>query len=254
MRFLEPLLTKLSLLTVMSTWISGLLRRVVSDLATFSDVTNIPEDVLDTFIVSLERVYRELTVMDAISQITPSQREAYNVVRTSLSTLRSQLESRQQYRSQQVGLLAVSVGCVGRPRFDIPNDILSCLIENGFSVPQIAELLGVSVRTVRRRMSEIGLSVREQYSTITDQELDRHVREIQLEFPMCGNRQMCGHLLSRGFRLQQYRVREAQRRIDPEGSLLRRLFTISRREYSVPAPRSLFYIDGNHKLIRLVPP
>ena len=92
-----------------------------------------------------------------------------------------QLESRQQYTSQQVGLLAVSVGCVGR---------------KGFSVPQIAELFGVSVRTVLRTMSEIG----------TDQELDRHVREIQLNFPKCGNRQMYGHL---GFRLQQYHVTEA---------------------------------------------
>ena len=127
--------------------------------------------------------------MDAISQITPSQREAYNVVRTSLSTLCFQLESRQQYRS---GLLAVSVGCVGRPIFDNPNDILSCLIENGFSVPQIAELLRVSDRSICE-------------GTVFHNhrpELDRHVREIQLEFPMCGNRQMNGHLLSRGFRLQ----------------------------------------------------
>lgn len=111
-------------------------------------------------------------------------------------------------------------------------------------------MLGVSVRTIRRRMSDIGLFIRQQYSTITDGELDRHVREIQLEFPMCGNRQMQGHLLSRGFHLQQNRVRESQRRVDPEGTLLRRLHTIHRRKYSVPAPRSLYHIDGNHKLIR----
>lgn len=61
---------------------------------------------------------------------------------------------------------------------------------------------------------------------------------------------MQAHLLSRGFRLQQHRVRESQRRIDPEGSMLRRLNGIHRREYSVPAPRSLYHIDGNHKLIR----
>ena len=71
---------KLYLLTVMSTRIPGLVRRVASDLSTFSDVTIIPEVVLDTFIVSLVRVYRELTIMDANTQITQSRREAYNVV------------------------------------------------------------------------------------------------------------------------------------------------------------------------------
>ena len=73
---------------------------------------------------------------------------------------------------------------------------------------------------------------------------------IQHEFSMCGNRQMLGHLLSRGIRIQQVCVREAQKRIDPSGTMLRRLSVLNRREYSVPAPRCLFHIDGNHKLIR----
>lgn len=62
--------------------------------------------------------------------------------------------------------------------------------------------------------------------------------------------QMSGHLLSRGIRIQRHRLRESMRRIDPEGTLARRLHVIHRRCYSVPAPRSLFHIDGNHKLIR----
>lgn len=40
------------------------------------------------------------------------------------------------------------------------------------------------------------------------------------------------------------------RRVDPEGTIARRLSTINRRVYSVPAPLSLWHIDGNHKLIR----
>lgn len=62
---------------------------------------------------------------------------------------------------------------------------------------------------------------------------------------------MIGHLTSRGFRIQQLRVRESMRRVDPEGTIARRLFTINRRVYSVPSPLSLWHIDGNHKLIRL---
>ena len=90
---------------------------------------------------------------------------------------------------------------------------------------------------------------RKQYSIIIDQELDNLVSQIQHQFPTCGNQQMQAHLLSRGLRLQQLRIRESRRRVDPEESLLRRLNGIFRREY-VPAPRSLYHIDGNHKLIR----
>lgn len=67
---------------------------------------------------------------------------------------------------------------------------------------------------------------------------------------MCGNWQMQGHLPARGYHIQQHRIREAQQRIDPQGSVLRRLNAIRRRVYSVPAPLSLWHIDGNRKLIR----
>ena len=67
---------------------------------------------------------------------------------------------------------------------------------------------------------------------------------------MCGNSQMRGHLLARGFRVQQTRIREAQRRVDPAGAVIRRLRVLNRREYSVPSPLSLYHIDGHHKLIR----
>lgn len=99
-------------------------------------------------------------------------------------------------------------------------------------------------------MTEFGLSIRAQYSIITNAELDGIVREIQGQFLMCGNRQMQGYLLSRGYRIQQSRIRESQRRVDPEGSIIRRLHVLNGREYSVPSPRSLYHIDGYHKLIR----
>ena len=40
------------------------------------------------------------------------------------------------------------------------NILLEALINTGFSVPQIADILVVSVRTVRRRFSEYGLAIR----------------------------------------------------------------------------------------------
>ena len=227
------------------------LRRVSSDLSSFADGRDIPEDVLDSFIVSLEFVYRELVVLDTTSQLTRPQSEALTIVRDSLSTLISIQERRAIFEVDSFHQVqTVQTGVVGRPSFDVSPHQLSFLIENGFSVPQMSDMVGVSVRTIRRRMTDFGISIRAQYSTIADGELDRLVSEFQAQYPLCGNRQMQGHLLSRGYRIQQSRVRESQRRVDPDGAIIRRLHVLNRREYSVPAPRSLYHIDGYHKLIR----
>ena len=52
------------------------LRRLSSDLSVFTDGRDIPEDVLDSFIVSMEFVYRELIVLETTSQLTPFQCQA----------------------------------------------------------------------------------------------------------------------------------------------------------------------------------
>ena len=114
----------------------------------------------------------------------------------------------------------------------------------------MAEMIGVSLRTIHRRKSEYGLSITSQYATLTDDELDHLVICIQDQFPTCGNRQMYGHLLSQGHRVQQRRIRECQCRTCPEGTMMRRLGCLRRREYKVAAPCSLYHIDGNHKLVR----
>lgn len=44
-------------------------------------------------------------------------------------------------------------GSRGRPSFNISESQLSFLIEHGFQVPVIAKLLGVSTRTIERRMA-----------------------------------------------------------------------------------------------------
>ena len=58
-------------------------------------------------------------------------------------------------------------------------------------------------------MSEYDLIGHAMYSQLTDQQLDEVVRDIQSHFPTCSNRQMQGHLLSRGIRVQQQRITAA---------------------------------------------
>ncbi len=145
-------------------------------------------------------------------------------------------------------------GSPGRPKFNIPYEQLNFLVERGFTTVKMAELLGVSVRTIERRFHDFGLSVRATYTEITDVQLDETVRGIMLILPNTGYKRMSGYLRSRGIRIQQKRVREAMRRVDPEGTILRALEmnVIQRRVYSVPSPLALWHIDGNHKLIRYI--
>ena len=230
----------------------NILLRIDSDLSIYGDGRSISDDVLDSIIVSLEFVYRELLVLEATSQLNQLQQQAIDFVKSCLFIARSVSEYRKLIDFTLIGSRPPvnHTVLVGRPSFDIPYDQLLYLIENRFSVSAIADMLGVSARTIRRRMDDYGLSIRDQYSHITDQQLDEVVYMIQQQFPMCGNRQIQGFLLSYGLRIQQTIIRESQRRVDPNGAIIRRLSVLNRREYSVPSPLSLYHIDGHHKLIR----
>uniref|UniRef100_A0A672QQ08 Integrase core domain-containing protein n=1 Tax=Sinocyclocheilus grahami TaxID=75366 RepID=A0A672QQ08_SINGR len=70
-------------------------------------------------------------------------------------------------------------GVMGRPKFTIENEKIKSLLDIQLPVPFIAKLLGVSERTVFRRMREFGLSVSDSYSTMGDQELDMLVTNIK---------------------------------------------------------------------------
>ncbi len=121
----------------------------------------IPEDTLDSFIMSVELVYRELIVLDATDQLNSEQQVETDIIRSSLSTFRSLRDLRhmeEYYSISQVQSLRTRF--IGRPRFQIPREQLSL---NRFSVPQITDMLGVSIRTIRRTMDEYVLSTRVVY-------------------------------------------------------------------------------------------
>ena len=60
--------------------------------------------------------------------------------------------------------------------------------------PTLHTYWGTSVRTIRRRMEEFGLSVSDFYSSISDNDLDGIVIEVLAHFPNSGYRMMAGHL------------------------------------------------------------
>ena len=67
--------------------------------------------------------------------------------------------------------------------------------------------------------------------------------------PYAGESYVSGGLRACGIFVQRYRVREILRTIDPVGRALHRRAAIQRRQYNVRAPKHLWHIDGNHKLV-----
>ena len=211
---------------------------------------NSRSDHLDSVAYRTDWLYnclvRYLGVSDAISdQLVSLVRDARDL----LDVLLHQNTASHSYRVEQV-----SSGGRGRPKFDVSREQLEFLLEGGFSIPDVAKLLGLTLRTTERRLKEFAISSGQFFTAIDDQTLDCTVQTILVSFPSYDYRRMTGAVLSREIRVQQTRIRESMRRVNPEGVLLRALTinTVNRRRYSVYAPLALWHIDGNHKLIRLV--
>lgn len=230
------------------------LRAIIADLNDDCTGSGITLDTAEGYKWRIELMYRDLLAKECLNgEISDAEgialhylAKAYNEMTLYVDRLLVCPERNIPAQQAQAQL----TGAVGRPSFVISHHQLKYLIDCRFSVPQIAELLGVSVSTIRRRMTAYNLSIRATYTAITDERLDELVVSVQQQFPNWGNRQMYGHLLSRGIRVQYHRVRESQSRVDPEGSVMRQLRNLRRRHYSVRGPQHLWHIDGHHKMIR----
>lgn len=145
-----------------------------------------------------------------------------------------------------------TVGLRGRPRFAVEREELAEMLQTNLPVHYIAKMMGVSTRTIFRKMNDFGLSISELYSSITDEELDNLVRAIKDDMPVAGYRMVRGRLLSLGMCVQWQRIAASMHRVDSIGILSRlaSLGCVVRRTYSVQGPLSLVHIDTNHKLIR----
>ena len=207
--------------------------------------TRAPEE-LDRLIFYLERLYRMLIIVSCDESLVETVARVTN-------------EFQDIHYSSVIcrdGSLShpnlIINGKRGRPHYDVDKEQMEYLLQLRFSCPEIARIMGVSLSTVRRRMTLYGLSVHSLYSNISDSELDEVVKEICRLFPNSGYRMIEGHLLSRSYRLPQTRIRESLHRVDPEGVATRWAVVIRRRKYFVKSPLSLWHIDGNHKLIRYI--
>ena len=134
-------------------------------------------------------------------------------------------------------------GLVGKPRLQILQQQLQTLHNDaGFRWADIGRILGISERTLRRRRHEFGLpvGVGENFSDVSNDDLDKYVREILEVKPSAGQRLVKGGLRQRGLPIQRHRIQESIRRVDPVLCTLTVVQQIIRRVYSVPCPNALW--------------
>ena len=112
----------------------------------------------------------------------------------------------------------------GRPSYRITQEFLLYWVEQGFTISNIASILGVSESTVKRRMHEYNIKISDMYAQLTDEELGVEINKIVDSYPNIGYRSIRAHLISKGFRVQEKRVRNLVRLIDPHGVLMRQLY------------------------------
>ncbi|XP_059370898.1 uncharacterized protein LOC132108244 isoform X2 [Carassius carassius] len=191
---------------------------------------------------------QELVFLSAVSNLVTIPPDIFEGITELLRLVRLNLSDGETRTST----IMQESGSMGRPRLLISPDYITNLLDMNFSVPTIACMIGVSTRTVFRRMAECNLSIRARYSTLTDEELDDCVTDVKQHMPQCGYRMMRAALKARGHQVQFDRVRAAMHRVDTVGDVSRmaQLGCVVRRTYSVSGPRSIMRIDTNHKLIR----
>uniref|UniRef100_A0A1X7USS9 Integrase catalytic domain-containing protein n=1 Tax=Amphimedon queenslandica TaxID=400682 RepID=A0A1X7USS9_AMPQE len=230
----------------------GVLREVLlEELSRINRILLIPDsDSLNSASVRLECLYGHiLRIHEQNVSSNIVNEEVVDTIRKLLSIVNSISEDDGFTCDSTWQLPDVIDGHRGRPKYDLPRDQLQYLIENGFTTSRICSMLCISLSTLRRRMSEYGIRVRDTYSDISDTALKDLVMEAHLSFPNAGYRFVRGWLHQRGLRIQESRIRQLMREVDPIGT--NRFFrSIHRREYSVSGPQALWHLDGNHKLIR----
>ncbi|PIK34212.1 hypothetical protein BSL78_28964 [Apostichopus japonicus] len=123
-------------------------------------------------------------------------------------------------------------------------------VKMGFTNKEMADMLDISVTTLKRIRLSLGIRKKDVTSVVTDAELDECVMAYVQTNPTDGEVMLKGALESKGVYVTRERLQKAIKRVNPEGVEERKRTTLKRREYCVPGPNALWHIDGNHKLIR----
>lgn len=224
-------------LVVVRDEIHRFLEEVEAVLTEIPALLNRVEVDVDRILLSAEWLLRDLVMMEHFLP-RPHCTELVGFVSDVVAGVQREADQRKLARRR------------GRPAIDIPEDQLAMLLEHRFSIADIARMMGVSARTIRRRVLQYGLESVTAYSTLTDHQLDEITAQFVHSNPYSGRVSYQGYLRSVGLHVQQSRVRGSLGRVDRRGMERRFRQVLHRRRYDVCMPNSLWHIDGHHKLVR----
>ncbi|XP_039598578.1 uncharacterized protein LOC120519887 [Polypterus senegalus] len=100
----------------------------------------------------------------------------------------------------------IKEGQFGMPKVEISKEQLKLLISQGYTGKRIAEHIGCSASYIYKRLKTEGLSPRQKFSSITDNELDEECKRLQASCPNAGSEMMSGMLRARGIHVQRDRL------------------------------------------------
>lgn len=137
-------------------------------------------------------------------------------------------------------IATLKTGKRGRPKCLVNDEQVFGLLSLGISLKKIAEMLGISYKTLYRHRKRNGTMYEcRKYDNVTDEEINGAVGNLLRDNPLYGERMVFGALLSIGIKVQRWRVRNAIKIINPNpiGLKKRKIF---RRTYNVPCANALW--------------
>lgn len=146
-------------------------------------------------------------------------------------------------------MTTIPTGKPGRPGKVISEPILREMFRPGrnIKISQAAGALKVHRHTVKKYLRSYQIQ-RQDYSQISDEELDTLVKEFKQQRPTTGLSYLRGHILQLGWRIQRARLLASISRVDGVRKVLRKNSAIQRRQYVSSRPNAVWHIDGHHKL------
>jgi hypothetical protein len=113
---------------------------------------------------------------------------------------------------------------------------------HGFHVKEMALIYGIPERTFYRRLKEIGISLKDKYSNITDTELEERVQDISIGNNVVGEKITRARLQYQGDTVQA--VQRSRTRQAIQNTVGSRLWPprLARREYSCRAALSVWHL------------
>ena len=130
----------------------------------------------------------------------------------SIETISEMFENSINDNRLSIQLISLEYSGIGRAKLNVSYDHIYFLLQNEFKCTIIAKMLQISLRTLRRRMSEYGITQKMFQITIAELELDDKVREIVRYFPQIGYRGLLGELERQSIRITRNRATEAATR------------------------------------------